>query len=76
MKEMLVIVNADDLGLSEAVNGEVERLHQRGVLSSATIMATGPAIEGVPAIQERNPELGLGLHMNATNFRAMTPAIR
>ena len=76
MKEMLVIVNADDLGLSEAVNGEVERLHQRGVLSSATIMATGPAIEGVPAIQERNPELGLGLHLNATNFRAITPAIR
>jgi len=76
MKKLLVIVNADDLGKSEAVNGEVERLHQRGVLSSATIMATGSAVEGVPAIQERNPELGLGLHMNATNFRAMTPAIR
>lgn len=76
MKELLVIVNADDLGLSETVNGEVERLHKRGVLSSATIMATGPAVEGVPSIQDRNPELGLGLHMNATNFRAVTPAIR
>lgn len=76
MMELSVVVNADDLGLSTTVNREVERLHQLGVLSSATVMATGPAVEDVPAIQERNPQLGLGIHLNATNFQALTPAIQ
>ena len=76
MTGLSIIVNADDLGLSEAVNREVERLHQAGVLSSATVMATGPAVEDVPAIQERNPQLGLGIHLNATNFQALTPAMQ
>ena len=76
MTGLSIIVNADDLGLSDAVNREVERLHQAGVLSSATVMATGPAVEEVPAIQERNPQLGLGIHLNATNFQALTPAIQ
>lgn len=76
MTELSIIVNADDLGLSEAVNREVARLHQAGVLSSATVMATGPAVEEVPAIQERNPQLGLGIHLNATNFQALTPAMQ
>lgn len=76
MTFLSVIVNADDLGLSDVVNREVERLHQAGVLSSATVMANGPFVSQVPAIQERNPELGLGLHMNASNFQALTPDVR
>ena len=76
MTGLSIIVNADDLGLSEAVNREVERLHQMGVLSSATVMATGPAVAEVPDIQKRNPQLGLGIHLNATNFQALTPAIQ
>lgn len=67
-----VVVNADDLGLSTRVNTEVERLHQAGVLTSATIMANGPAIEEVQQIHFRNPELGLGVHLNASNFMSLT----
>ncbi len=71
-----IIVNADDFGLNKTVNLEVERLHQLGVLSSATILANGPAVEEVPLIQKRNPDLGLGVHLNATNFQALTSAAR
>ena len=76
MAELLVITNADDFGLSHEVNAAVELLHQKGVLSSATIMANGSALDEVKAIHDRNPELGLGVHLNATNFRALTPAMR
>lgn len=71
-----VIINADDLGKNQAVNKEVERLHQIGVLTSATVMATGDAVEEIPALQTRNPRLGLGVHLNASNFRALTQAAR
>ena len=73
---MRVIVNADDLGISQKVNQEVERLHQLGVLTSATVMATGPMVSEVPALQSRNPKLGLGIHLNSSNFRALTPGAR
>jgi predicted glycoside hydrolase/deacetylase ChbG (UPF0249 family) len=73
---VLLITNADDFGLSHAVNTEVERLHVLGVLSSATVMANGAAVEEVPDIQRRNPGLGLGVHLNATNFKAFTPRMR
>lgn len=71
-----VIINADDLGKSHAVNLEVERLHQIGVLTSATVMATGTAVEEIPSLQLRNPNLGLGVHLNASNFRALTQCAR
>lgn len=71
-----VIVNADDLGKSQVVNQEVERLHQLGVLTSSTVMATGSAVEEIPALQNRNPGLGLGVHLNASNFRALTQGAR
>ena len=76
MSKLLIITNADDFGLSNDVNAEVERLHQCGVLSSATIMANGLAVEELKGIHDRNPRLGIGVHLNATNFRALTPAMR
>lgn len=74
--KLKVVVNADDLGLNQAVNSEVERLHQLGVLSSATIMANGSAVQDVVGLHQRNPNLGLGIHLNGTNFRALTSEIR
>lgn len=77
MKSSLhVVVNADDLGITSKVNGQVERLHQLGVLSSATIMANGRSVEEIEGIQSRNPDLGLGVHLNASNFKALTEGAR
>lgn len=71
-----LVVNADDLGLSPEVNREVERLHRLGVLSSATIMANGKSVDDLLELQQRNPELGMGVHLNGTNFKAFTPLMR
>lgn len=76
MNELLIITNADDLGLSPEVNAAVESLHQKGVLTSATIMANGGAVEEIKDLHDRNPGLGLGVHLNATNFRAFTSEMR
>ncbi len=57
MKQL--IVNADDLGLSEAVNRGIREAHERGILTSASLMVEGPAAEeGV----ELAGVLSVGLH--------------
>jgi chitin disaccharide deacetylase len=58
-----LIVNADDLGLHEAVNRGIFRAHRQGVVTSASILAGGEAF--FHAVQELKtcPNLGLGVHL-------------
>jgi predicted glycoside hydrolase/deacetylase ChbG (UPF0249 family) len=64
MAERFLIVNADDLGLSPAVNAGVLAAHERGVVTSASLMvrqgAAGAAVAGAGA----HPELAIGLHLD------------
>jgi len=60
----LLVVNADDLGLSEAVNDGVMRAHRHGIVTSASLMVRGEAAEAATAAAERHPALGLGLHVD------------
>ena len=59
--ERLVIVNADDYGLSEGVNEGILRAHREGIVTSASLMvrqgACGHAVENAG-------ELDLGLHID------------
>lgn len=59
-----VIINADDFGLSSAVNDAVSDAAEKGVLSSATIMANMPAFEDAVRTAARLPGLGVGVHLN------------
>jgi predicted glycoside hydrolase/deacetylase ChbG (UPF0249 family) len=58
-----LIVNADDFGLTAGINRAVEELHRAGALTSATLMATGPAFDDAVAIVQRNPGFGVGCHL-------------
>ena len=58
-----LILNADDFGLTLGINRAVEQLHQARALTSATLMATGPAFDDAVAIAQRNPTLGIGCHL-------------
>ncbi|WP_213806423.1 ChbG/HpnK family deacetylase [Granulicella sp. dw_53] len=58
-----LILNADDFGLTPGVNRAIAELHQAGVLTSATLMATGPAFDDAVAIAHANPTLGVGCHI-------------
>ena len=61
-----LIVNADDFGMTEGVNRGIIDCHQRGVVTSTTLMVNGEAVAGAAALAAENPGLGVGLHINLT----------
>ncbi|MGE0374279.1 MAG: carbohydrate deacetylase [Planctomycetaceae bacterium] len=63
-----LVINADDLGLCRAVNVAVVEAHRHGILTSASLMATGPAFDhAVETVVRRNPALGIGAHLCLTS---------
>jgi predicted glycoside hydrolase/deacetylase ChbG (UPF0249 family) len=58
-----LIINADDFGLTPGINRAIIELHQAGVVTSATLMATGPAFDDAVALALANPTLGVGCHL-------------
>ena len=58
-----LIINADDFGLTPGINRAVIELHRAGVLTSTTLMATGPAFDDAVQLALANPSLGVGCHL-------------
>ncbi|MGO8732931.1 MAG: carbohydrate deacetylase [Terriglobia bacterium] len=71
---MRIIVNADDLGISQRVNEAVFQLMDEGRVTSATMMANGQACEGAADRLRRFPHCSFGMHLNLTDFRPLTKA--
>jgi predicted glycoside hydrolase/deacetylase ChbG (UPF0249 family) len=59
-----LILNADDFGLSDAVNAGIARAHERGVVTSASLMARRPASAAAAAMALAQPSLSVGLHLD------------
>jgi predicted glycoside hydrolase/deacetylase ChbG (UPF0249 family) len=62
-----LILNADDFGLTRGINRAIRELHANGALTSATLMANGPAFEDAVAIAREQPTLGVGCHVVLTD---------
>jgi hopanoid biosynthesis associated protein HpnK len=58
-----LIINADDFGLTHGVNRAIVEAHQRGVVTSATLMANGAAFEDAVNIALSVPQLSIGCHV-------------
>lgn len=58
-----LILNADDFGLTPGINRAIAELHRAGVLTSATLMATGAAFDDAVALAHALPTLGIGCHI-------------
>src|SRR4051812_1864993 len=58
-----LIVNADDLGLSEAVNQGIAEAHTNGIVTSASIMANGAAFDHAVRLCQSIPSLDVGIHL-------------
>ncbi len=71
-----VTVNADDFGLCAAVNRAVARAHDAGALTSASLLANGPAFDEAVAISGARPGLRLGVHLNILRGRPVAGAAR
>jgi predicted glycoside hydrolase/deacetylase ChbG (UPF0249 family) len=59
-----LIVNADDFGLSEGVNRGIIEAHERGIVTSASLMVLKPCASAAAAYSLEHDRLGLGLHLD------------
>jgi hopanoid biosynthesis associated protein HpnK len=58
-----LIVNADDFGLTHGVNRAIVEAHDHGVVTSATLMANGPAFEDAIQRAKSNARMSVGCHV-------------
>jgi len=68
-----LIVNADDFGLTPGVNRAIVELHQAGVLTSTTLMASANATEPAISLALQNPSLGIGCHIVLVDGEPVLP---
>src|SRR5204862_4716610 len=61
------IVNADDFGYSHGINRGIIEAHERGIVTSATLMVNAPAAAEAVELAAAHPNLSIGLHVNFTN---------
>jgi hopanoid biosynthesis associated protein HpnK len=71
-----LIVTADDFGLAVPVNEAVELGHLQGILTSASLMVTAPAVADAVERARRLPRLAVGLHLVLVDGRPALPPDR
>lgn len=64
MSKRYLIVNADDFGQSPGVNQGIITAHERGIVTSASLMVRWPAAVEAAAYGQAHPQLSLGLHLD------------
>lgn len=68
-----LVINADDLGLHPRIDEGIFQGHSTGVVTSATLLATGPTAQGATRRAKREG-LPVGLHLCLTTH--LTPAAK
>jgi chitin disaccharide deacetylase len=61
----LLIVNADDYGLTEGISRGILHAHREGIVTSTSAMPLGPAYPKVAKWLADEDELGVGIHLAA-----------
>jgi len=69
----LLIVTADDFGLSHGVNRGIVEAHREGILTSTSLMVHRPAAEQAAALARECPALSVGLHLELDPAAADVP---
>src|SRR5256885_12609497 len=59
-----LIVNGDDFGASRGINRGILEAHQRGILSSTSLMVNRAASEEAALMGRSVPDLSVGLHVD------------
>src|SRR4051812_9848181 len=59
-----LIVNADDFGLSAGINRGIIEAHERGIVTSTSLMVRGAAAGEAAQYALAHPELSVGLHVD------------
>ena len=61
----LLIVNADDYGLTEGISRGILHAHREGIVTSTSVIALGPAYPKVSCWLADEDDLGVGVHLAA-----------
>ena len=59
-----LIVNADDFGASHGINRGIVEAHQRGVLTSTSLLIDTPWSQEAASLARTAPDLSVGLHVH------------
>lgn len=70
--ERLLIVNADDFGLSKGQNYGIVEACRNGVVTSTTALVNGEAIEHAVQLSRELPTLAVGMHFVLTMGKPLT----
>ena len=65
--DKVILVHADDIGMSHSVNTATIEAFKRGAISSGSIMVPCPWFAEIAAHAREHPELDLGLHLTLTS---------
>lgn len=65
--DIVLIVNADDVGMSHGTNEAVKAGMERGLMTSGTIMVPTPWFEEIAVYATANPTRDFGLHLTHTS---------
>ena len=60
----VLIVNADDFGRSHGVNRGIAVAHEKGIVTSASLMVRRSAAQEAAAYAKQHPQLSVGLHVD------------
>ena len=71
-----IVIVADDFGRSESVNKAVAEAHDKGILTSASLMAGGASFDDAVGIARERKNLSVGLHVTLCDGRAVSPPSR
>jgi hopanoid biosynthesis associated protein HpnK len=69
----LLIVNADDFGLTKGVSHGIIAAHTHGIITSTSLMANGIAFEESITLARKHLNLGIGAHLNLTQGTPVAP---
>lgn len=59
-----LVVNADDFGWSRSVNAGIVEAHRYGIVTSASLLATGADFADAVALARVTPSLDVGVHLS------------
>ncbi|MEP7286492.1 MAG: ChbG/HpnK family deacetylase [Chloroflexota bacterium] len=62
----ILIVNADDFGMTEGHNRAIVDAYRSGIVRSTSLLANGGAFENAVALARQHPVLGIGIHLTLT----------
>ena len=71
-----LVVSGDDFGIHKSINAGIEKAHREGILTSASLVATGADRDDALRIVRSCPDLKVGLHFALVDEEPAAPLER